>query len=307
MKTIARNVWAVAVLGVGLLVFFGAPPLAARTGYAEPVYDLIVVQSSVGRKLSQADLEQLHDAVARFLAGQGPVRSGEYIVRIDFPPAGPGAAAEWMIVKLTNLPPPAFSLAGDNPTDESDYNYGYDSGYAYSPYGYYDPFNPYFNGDYWPSGGIPFRTDRHWRSDRYDHKRDVRARNDGRPDFRDQTGEPRPIDMSKRPRVTYTRIDDQSGAHRHGERDDSSRNPHSRNEAQSGPEHRLQRPENTPHSPESVRWRDTGSTVHPSPLSSGRTARNSFVPPPPPVRIQSPPPASTSQGDRDNGNRKHEP
>jgi hypothetical protein len=304
MKTIARYAWAVAALGAGLFFLSGASPLAARTRFAEPAYDLLVVQSSTDRKLSPADLEQLHEAVARFLASRGPVRSGEYIVRIDFPPQAPGAAAEWMIVKLTNLPPPAFALVEDYSPAESGYDYPYDYGSAYSPYGSYDPFDPYFTGYYWPSAGIPLRAGGHWRGDRDDHNRDGHAQNDGRPDYKGKPGDRRPGDMSNRPRVTYTRIDDQTGAHRQGERDGRAHDAHPRNDLQPRHERLARTAENTLHSPEPASWRDTGSALRPSHLSGEQSSRNSFTPPP--VRTPSPPSDSSSQRDKDAGNRKQE-
>ncbi len=310
MKTIARQISVIAVLVLWLTVFSGAPEVVARTGYAEPAYDMIVVQSSIDRKLSPADLDQLHDAVARFLAGEGPVLAGEYVVRIDFPPSRPGAAPEWVIVKLTNLPPPAFALAGDDTTGESAYGYGYDSGYAYSPYGYYDPFDPYFNGYYWSQVGGPFGGNRHWRIDRDDHDRvrDERGGESRRPDYRDRAGERRPVDMSKRPRVTYTRIDGQSGAQRSGERDDPARSQRSRNGTEVGHEHRVQAADNLPRFTDASRLQNTGAVDHPPQLSGDRPGRNSFAPPPPPpVRNQTAPPASNNQKDRDTGSRRPEP
>ncbi len=305
MKTIARYAWVILALGAGLLFSSGTMLLAAQTRHTEPVYDLIVVQSSIDRKLTPADLDQLHEAVARFLASQGPIRSGEYIIRVDFPPERPGAAAEWMIVKLTNLPPPTFSQVDDYPPVETGYDYRYDYGYAYSPYGYYDPFGLYFDNYYWPSRTIPFQPGRHGPGahrpgDTDDHPRGTQARNDSQP------GEHRPGYRNDRPRVTYTRVGDQPGAHRPGDKDGCSRDTHPRNEAQSDHEHRIRTAENTPHSSDSGRWRDTGSTGRSAPLSSERTGGTSFTPPPAHARTETPPPASNSQRDKDNGARKQE-
>ena len=302
MKITTRFAWMVATLSAGLLSS-GTTPLAARTGHAEPDYDLLVVQSSADRKLTQADLDQLHAAVARFLASQGPVRSGEYIVRIDFPPTRPGADAEWMIVKLTNLAPPAFSFDDDYAPAETGYAYRYDYGYACSPYDCYDPFGFNPTGYYcsspvmgFRSGG--FRSGEHRTGDRDDRSHGTHARGDG------PTAEQRPWDKTARPQIPNAHVGNQPAANSRGDKDNRSRG--TRNEVRPAHQPRIQTAENTLNSTNADRRRDAGLTGHSVPLSSERAGVSSFTPPPASARIS--PPAATTNGqrDKDNGSRRQQ-
>jgi hypothetical protein len=149
MKTFARYAWTMPVLAVGLFMSGCATPRTARYYRTVPLSDFTVISSSSDRKLSTAEMDQLQAGVEKFLAGQGLVHSGDYLVRIDFAPAAPGLPAEWVLVKLTSLPVPNLPLVEIYPAVASvDYAYPYTDGYGYAPYGYDDAFGFYYPWDF---------------------------------------------------------------------------------------------------------------------------------------------------------------
>jgi hypothetical protein len=162
-------------------------PHTARAPRVAPSYAFTVVKSSLARQLTADEMVQLQVAVERFLAGQGMVNHGDYFVRLDFAPVAPGAAGEWVIVRLSNLPGASSGmLAADveeDPAYEADRPvfepvfYGAYEFYApwdYSYVGYQGPILPlprrprdYRPGDHKPgdhkpgehrtAGGVDFR------------------------------------------------------------------------------------------------------------------------------------------------------
>ena len=134
-----RYAWAVPVL---LFLAGCATPRTAHFSRHGPFHDFSVVRSSGNWKLTTAELDQLQAGVEKFLAGQGLVRPGTYLVRIEFPPAEPGQVAEWVIVKLTNaMIPDLAEIEPRQSLGPDAFYYAYDDGFGYPLFGYDDPFD----------------------------------------------------------------------------------------------------------------------------------------------------------------------
>ncbi len=250
MKTFVRPVWAVPALVFAVFLAGCASPRTSRIyraeqsgGRAGSLYDFQVVSASSERRLSTAELEQLEAGVQKFMASQGLlVRTGEYLIRIEFPPPAPGLATEWVLVRLTSVPVPAFSVAETYPAvGYYDYYSPFDYGYGYydDPYGYYYPL------DFYRSSPV-----RH-------HRDDDRGRGEHRAgDRHDPPGK-------------YA-----GGDHRRpGQPPNGSFQP--------GHDHRTRTADYAPHSPDYGRGREGNQPGHGGAAPGGRPGGSSYTPPPP--------------------------
>jgi len=273
MKTFVRPVWAVSALILTMILAGCESPHTARYyrgersgGRLEPLYDFQVVSASRERRLSTAELEQLEAGVQKFMASQGLlVRTGEYLIRVEFPPLVPGAGAEWVLVKLTSVPVPAFQMAETYPVYAySDYYYPFDFGYDYADrYGYYYPW------DYRRTSPVWHRTDRdHGRGDH------------GQGDRHDPPG-----------RFAG------DGRHRYG--------PTPAGNGLPGREHHPRTADYSPRGTDSGRGRENNPTGHGGPATGGHPGGSNYTPPPPPRHDTAPAPAPAARPDtsRDNAAR----
>jgi hypothetical protein len=298
MKTLARHAWTVSALGIALLLA-GCETMhtARKQEPVKPAYDFTVVQSSSDRTLTPADLALLREAVAKFLAGQGLVRSGEYLVRVDFPPDQPGAAGEWVIVKLTNLPTPTYTLVAAYSASEPEYFDPYDLRYGSwaEPY-YYDPFDfgrgiycrppPLHPYNRWDHDGGDHRP-----GDKDNHPTGTHARNDPRHDgngWRDRdgrhdgvgkaVGDHRPGDKGDHPTGTHARNDprrDGDGRHNGVGKSDGDHRPRATDGTARRGDTNRPRDYGSPSTVQVARERSGGGSYTPPPRSEG----SSYSPP----------------------------
>lgn len=141
MTTTARKILATATLGVVTLLAACSAPRSARAVRTPPTCSFTVLESSSDRSMTPKEQEQLRDAVAKFLEGEGLKQAGVYYVRVDFASETADAKAEWALVRLINQPAATYQLIAAYP-DIGDYYYPV--GYRYSAYpysSYYDPFD----------------------------------------------------------------------------------------------------------------------------------------------------------------------
>ena len=173
MKTLVQYVCMAATIG-GVLLAAGCSTTdstrvntrTVSTRQIGPTNEFTVIDSSFGRELTAQELSQLRDGVAKYLESQGVARSGEYYVRVDFAAATPDTAADWVVVKVTNLPASTYTLIAAypaiGPDDYYPYAFSYNQGYGYwgSSYGFYDP-PVYYPANYHPrpSSGVPHHRD----------------------------------------------------------------------------------------------------------------------------------------------------
>jgi hypothetical protein len=273
MKTPSRCLWTVALIG-GALAFSGCTsahtPRVRPVGFraVSPAPSLTVVESSSNRKLTSQDLDALRDAVMKYLASEGLARSGEYFVRVDFPPEHPGDAAEWVVVKLTTAPAYNYTLVAAYPAIGPDdyYPYGFAYNQGYGGYGYWDPSYDYFNPGYaYPANyhPLPYPGDLRRRGDDKDNRpRGPSDRGDGRHDRNDNWRD---------------RSDNSGGTHQRP--DGSTYQP--RTDGSGGSRHHY--------IPDGGGTRDHGRGDY-APPPRGESSGGSYSPPPP--APSSPPPPS---------------
>lgn len=131
MKTFAHLVRL--ALGIGVIACFAgcaSTYTERRVTRIQPARDFEVVETSARRPLTDREMAELRQTVARHLDQEGATDSGDYYLKVYLTPDETTVEPEWVVVRYTRYAATTVSVAS---------TYGYpDASYPYSPYYSYD-------------------------------------------------------------------------------------------------------------------------------------------------------------------------